>query len=115
MEHRCSVRKAVEFQLLLYRQGLPVQSALSRDLGLGGMCIQTGACDWRRNERLEIEILGPGGQPVMKLPAVVVHHSLRGTGVEFDTVSAEQRRTLRSWLYTGKPETETGSPVRAVA
>ncbi|HHH42691.1 MAG TPA: PilZ domain-containing protein [Gammaproteobacteria bacterium] len=115
MEHRCSVRKAVEFQLLLYRQGLPVQNAVSRDLGLGGMCIQTGACDWRRNERLEIEILGPGCQPVMKLPAVVVHHSLRGTGVEFDAVSAEQRRILRAWLYTDRPETEAEPAARAVA
>jgi len=29
MEHRCSMRKPIEFQLLLYRQGLPVQNAVS--------------------------------------------------------------------------------------
>ncbi|MFQ5643589.1 MAG: PilZ domain-containing protein [Thiogranum sp.] len=115
MEHRCSVRKPIEFQLLLYRQGLPVQSAVSRDLGLGGMFINTGACSWRRNERLEIEILGSGGKPEMKLPAVVVHHSMRGTGVEFDAVSDKQRRTLRAWLYGGQPETVVESPARAVA
>ena len=94
MEHRCSVRKRVKFRLLLYRQGLPVQSALSRDLGLGGMFINTGARGWRKNEYLEIEILGVGGQPELKLRAVVVHHSRRGTGVEFDAVSDEQRRIL---------------------
>ncbi len=94
MEHRCSVRKRVEFQLLLYRQGLPGQSAVSRDLGQGGMFINTGACGWRKNEYLEIEFLGVGGQPELKLPAMVIHHSRRGTGVEFDTVSDEQRRIL---------------------
>jgi len=79
------------------------------------MFINTGAISWRKNEYLEIEILGAGGQPVMKLPAVVVHHSLRGTGVEFDAVSGEQRRVLRAWLYGGKVDNAVASPARAVA
>jgi len=113
MEHRCSVRKPIEFQLLLYRQGLPVQNAVSRNLGLGGMFIDTGTCTWRKNEYLEIEILGCNGTPGVRLPAVVVHFSLRGTGVVFDAISAEQRRILRASFYAGNPETEPRS--RAVA
>ncbi|GMQ86940.1 MAG: hypothetical protein BMS9Abin08_0138 [Gammaproteobacteria bacterium] len=115
MEHRCSVRKPVEFQLFLYKQGLPVQNAVSRNLGLGGMFIDTGACSWRKNEYLEVEILKPNGKPGMKLPAVVVHHSMRGTGVVFDTVSDKQRRILRAWLYSNNLETTAEPHSRAVA
>ena len=104
MEHRCSMRKPIEFQLLLYRQGLPVQNAASSNIGLGGMFIDTGACLWRKNEYLEVEILGCNGKPGVKLPAVVVQHSRQGTGVAFDAISSEQRRTLRARLYDGSPE-----------
>jgi len=116
MEHRCSVRKPIEFQLLLYKQGLPVQNAVSQNLGLGGMFIDTGACSWRKNEYLEIEILGCSGKPGIRLPAVVVHYSMRGTGVVFDAISDEQRRALRVWLYGGSPEIAEEEPrARAVA
>lgn len=115
MEHRCSVRKPIEFQLLLYKQGLPVQNAVSRNLGLGGMFINTGACAWRKNEFLEIEILGSSGKPGIRLPAVVVHYSRRGTGVVFDAISSEQRRNLRAWLYGSSPEPAAEPRSRAVA
>lgn len=104
MEHRCSMRKPREFQLLLYRQGLPVQNAVSSNIGLGGMFIYTGACLWRKNECLEVEILGCNGKPGVKLPAVVVQHSRQGTGVAFDAISSEQRRTLRARVYDGSSE-----------
>ena len=115
MEHRCSVRKSIEFQLLLYRQGLPVQSAVCSNLGLGGMLISTGASAWRKNEYLEVEIMECNDRPGMKLPAVVVHHSKKGTGVVFDAVSAEQRSTLRAWLYDSSPAPTVVSHSRAVA
>ena len=99
MEHRCSVRKPIEFQLLLYKHGIPVQSGTSRNLGLGGMFIDTGNREWRKNEYLEVEVLGQEGEPSMRLPAVVIHHNGAGAGVMFDAVSNQQRRTLRSWLF----------------
>ncbi len=99
MEHRCSVRKPVGFQLLLYKHGLPIQSGVSRDLGLGGMFVETGTRSWRKNESLEIEFLGEGGQPAMRLSALVVHHSSAGVGLMFNALSSEQRRVLRSALF----------------
>jgi len=115
MEHRCSVRKPIEFQLLLYRQGLPVQNAVSRNLGLGGMLIDTGARAWRKNEYLEVEILGCNGKSGTRLPAVVVHYSTRGIGVVFDAISGKQRRTLRTCLYDSNPVTAAEPHPRAVA
>ncbi|VAW72123.1 hypothetical protein MNBD_GAMMA14-1015 [hydrothermal vent metagenome] len=100
MEHRCSVRKPIEFQLMLYKHGLPVQSAECRNLGLGGMLVDTGTTTWRKNEYLEVEFICADGSRGMRVPAVVVHHSKRGAGLMFDGIGGEQRRLLRAWLFT---------------
>lgn len=109
MEHRCSVRRPIGIQLLLYKDGLPVQIGICRNLGLGGLFIETGGYDWRKNECLEVELMGYNGKPAMRLPAVVVHYSERGAGLMFDTVSSEQRRILRGWLFSGRHERSTGA------
>ena len=95
MEHRCSVRKSFRFQVLLYKNGLPVQGGTCRDLGLGGVFVETAGYAWRKNEYLEVEFVGADGRSVMRLPGVVVHHSVRGAGLMFDAISNEQRRKLR--------------------
>ena len=116
MEHRCSVRKSIGFQLLLYKHGLPVQSGTCLNMGLGGMLIDTGDRQWRKNEYLEVEILRQAGEPAMRLPAVVVHQTTTGVGVMFDAVTSEQRRTLRSWLFgRSEQKTATSEISRAVA
>jgi PilZ domain len=116
MEHRCSVRKVIGFQLLLYKHGLPIQSGTCINMGLGGMLIDTGDRQWRKNEYLEVEILGQAGDAAMRLPAVVVHQTPMGVGVMFDAVTNEQRRTLRAWLF-GRSEQKSAATeiARAVA
>jgi hypothetical protein len=79
------------------------------------MLIYTGASAWRKNEYLEVEIMECNDRPGMKLPAVVVHHSEKGTGVVFDAVSDEQQRILRAWLYDSIPASKVGSQSLAVA
>ena len=106
MEHRCSVRKPFEFQLLIYKNGLPVQSSFSRNLGLGGVFIRAGSSEWRKNERLEVEFLGCG-KAGMRLPAMVVHQSARGVGLMFDGISGEQRRALRALLFSTDHDRES--------
>lgn len=104
MEHRCSVRKPFHFQLLLYKHGLPVQSGVCRNLGLGGMYITTDGYEWCKNEYLEVEFVGADDQSRMRLPAVVVHHGERGAGLMFDSITNEQRRKLRVWLFRKDPD-----------
>ncbi|MDT8386439.1 MAG: PilZ domain-containing protein [Thiogranum sp.] len=101
MEHRCSVRKPLQFQLLLYKHSLPVQSAICHNLGLGGMFISATGYQWRKNEILEVEFVGPENQPRMRLPAVVVHYGKQGAGLMFGSMTGEQRRRLRMWLFKG--------------
>ena len=109
MEHRCSVRKPFHFQLLLYKHGLPVQSGVCRNLGLGGMFITTSGYEWRKNEYLEVEFVSVDGEPRMRLPAVVVHHGEEGAGLMFDSISNEQRRRLRVWLFKRTADPAVGS------
>ncbi len=108
MEHRCSVRKPLGFQLLLYKHGLPVQSGVCRNLGLGGLFVETAERDWRRNEYLEVEIIARPGVPSMRLPAAVAHFDRTGAGLMFDAVSVAQRRRLRDWLFV-TPAGEIGA------
>ena len=114
MEHRCSVRKPLGFQLMLYKHGLPIQNGVCRNLGLGGLFIETGPRDWRRNEYLEVEILGKNGLPSMRLGAVVVHHDAAGAGLMFDAVTGAQRRRLRDWLFE-KTSRKTDTPSTGLA
>lgn len=114
MEHRCSVRKPLGFQLLLYKHGVPIQSGVCRNLGLGGLFIETGTREWRKNEYLEVEILGSNGLPSMRLPAVVVHFNDDGAGLMFDAVTGAQRRRLRDWLFE-KPESDTRKTAASLA
>ena len=114
MEHRCSVRKPAEFQLLIYKNGLPVQSSVSRNLGLGGIYIRAGTSQWRKNECLEIEFLGCGKAGI-RIPAVVVHQSENGVGLMFDGMTGEQRRELRVMLFSAEQDRESPVKHNAVA
>ncbi len=109
MEHRCSIRKPIEFQLLLYKQGIPVQTGMCRNLGLGGLLMETGSYQWRKNEYLEVEIVAYNGRRSIRLPAVVAHCSARGVGLMFDGISSEHRRILRGWLFSGRNGWPTGA------
>jgi len=105
MEHRCTVRKAVSFHVLLYKHGLPIQAGVCRNLGLGGLFVESAGYDWRRNEFLQVELIGGDGKSALRLPAVVAHHSMHGAGLMFDAISSEQRRMLRVLLSRVAGET----------
>lgn len=121
MEHRCSVRKTFKLHVLLYKHGIPVQAGICHNLGLGGMFVVSPGYEWRKNERLEIELLGADRRSALRLPGVVVHHSAQGAGLMFDAISNEQRRTLRvllARLITAEETVEADAleqPPRAVA
>lgn len=111
MEHRCSVRKSIEFQLLMYKHGLPMQIGVCRNLALGGLFIETSGYQWRNKDYLEVEIIGNNGQPLVRLPAMVVHRSRRGAGLVFGTLSNEQRHILRGRLFAGREARPTRTDV----
>lgn len=104
MEHRYSVRKPVEYQLILYRQGVPVQRGVGRNLGLGGVFVSGGDTKWRRNEHVEAEFVDATGKPLLRLSAMVVHSDAQGVGLMFDALSHGQRQYMRELVLGQKPE-----------
>ncbi|MEE9421648.1 MAG: PilZ domain-containing protein [Gammaproteobacteria bacterium] len=101
MEHRCSIRKQIAIRVLFYKHGLPVQSGQSRDLGLGGVFIETDPYRWHKNECIDVEFISTCGAK-LRLPALVVHQRKQGVGLMFDAVEAEQRKVLRDILFNTK-------------
>jgi hypothetical protein len=81
---------------------------VSRNLGLGGVYIEVGGCEWRKNECLEVEFLGCS-KAGMRLPAIVVHKSARGVGLMFDGISSEQQRELRVLLFRSESDSAVSS------
>jgi hypothetical protein len=81
---------------------------VTRNLGLGGVFVDVATCGWRKHECLEIEFVG-SGKTEMRLPAVVVHQTAQGVGLMFDSMSGEQRRTLRGWLFGNGAEASGAS------
>ena len=99
MEHRCSIRKPIAIRVLFYKHGLPVQSGLSRDLGLGGVFVETDSCRWQKNECLDVEFISSRGAK-FRLPALVVHQREQGVGLMFDQLEDGQRKRLRDILFS---------------
>jgi hypothetical protein len=115
MEHRCSIRKQIAIRVLFYKHGLPVQSGLSRDLGLGGVFVETGAFRWQKNECLDVEFISSRGAKFC-LPVLVVHQQEKGVGLMFDQLEAGQRKILREILFSSNqagsfhvPQTQVSS------
>lgn len=96
MEHRCCERKVLKIKALLYRNGLPVQSGQTRNLGLDG--VQVEVTGWRRHESLKVELAGSHRNEVIRLPATVVYQGQHAVGLVFEMVTEDQRTQLRSWL-----------------
>lgn len=101
MEHRCSIRKHIAIRVLFYKHGLPVLSGLSRDLGLGGLYVETGPFQWHKNECVDVELISSRGAK-LRLPVLVVHQRLQGVGLMFDGLEAGQRKMIRDILFSSK-------------
>ena len=98
MEHRCSLRKAYRRPVLLAASNTTV-SVATRDVGLGGMFIETQDVALSINTPVSIEF-APGDEPWrrFRLLAMVVRRTATGAGVMFleahDNVIAALRRAF---------------------
>lgn len=93
MEHRLSARERLSIPIMLYRQGLPVLTGISDDIGLGGLFVRTRSALWHINECYEVE-LSCAGVRTLRLRAVVVHWREDGVGLMFDEMTDSQRADL---------------------
>ena len=101
LERRWSIRKPIVMQVVIYDKGLPVAAAMSRNVGLEGMYVETNWHLFSKGSLIEAEFIiadTPGGQR-HRLPAVVLHVSRRGFGLTFDIFDQILFRALEAKLY----------------
>lgn len=116
MEHRCSKRWSIVLPVSIRRQEHPVAIGKTRNIGLEGMFIETGAAHFDQNTCLEIElgIKLDYQSRWLRMPAVVTHSSERGIGIMFRSLSPETERSLRNLIDKARHgDTPAGSPLSA--
>lgn len=83
MEHRCSIRIASEFDAVVNCRCVGVVHATIRDIGLGGMFVETGSIALRLNTPVDVTVKVPekGAYRQYRLPAWVVWSGPSGAGL----------------------------------
>jgi c-di-GMP-binding flagellar brake protein YcgR len=84
MEHRCYKRQPVQLEVQLKRQGRTVLRGQIRDIGLGGMYIQTASGALQEREVLEVELIL--NSTVCHMKAWVVHRDQAGAGMMLSAI-----------------------------
>lgn len=105
MEHRWHQRGEVDFNVVIYSDGLPVACGRAHNLSASGLLVQPGATliDINAPVELECTVKGRHGVRRLRIPAQVVHQSEQGTGVMFQTQRPEAQRTVNTMLTTFFP------------
>lgn len=100
-DRRWSARKSIALDVVLYEKGLPVAAAVSRNVGLEGMYVETLWHLFRKGTVLEAEfiIAGIRAGRRYRLPVVVMHVSKRGLGLMFSIFDRDLFRTLETMLH----------------
>ena len=102
IEQRWNERRRVHFDVDIVSSGQPAQQATCRDLGFGGLFVETDPQALSLNEGLDIDLnLRPGavaGTEHFRLPARVVRLNAYGAGLMFSGLRIENIRALRDVL-----------------
>ena len=73
----------------------------TRDIGLGGMFVETGRVNLPVNAMLDVSVLieGAHGMSPFRTGAIVVHSAEGGVGLMFTDVPLKLKETLHEMLY----------------
>ena len=102
MEHRWSVRKPVDMDVLVYHGGFPGTELRARNIGMEGMFIETGALALAKNSVLDVEFTLElaGRSQRYRMPSFVRHVSDVGVGIMFRKFNQELFQALHRLLYS---------------
>ena len=111
MERRWSARKPIVLDVVIYEMGLPVATAVSRNVGLEGMYVETVWHLFCKGTRLEAEfiIADIRGRRRYRLPVIVAHVSRRGFGLVFNIFDQKLFRAFEAMLYGFDDSAQLGS------
>lgn len=97
MEHRCSIRILSEFDAVVNCRRVGVIHAKIKDLGFGGMFVETGSIALRPNTPVDVTVRVPekGAAKPSRLRAWVVWAGPRGAGLMLRSFDDATYATLR--------------------
>ena len=100
MEHRWSVRTPLSTQVTIYHNKLPVAVCTTKDIGLGGLFINSGPITYPVNTTLDLEFKLDSGEEFKqyRMLACVVYGSEKGLGLMFLEPNPEVIRTVRKMI-----------------
>lgn len=96
MEKRRNPRRQLALTTVLYRQGLAVIGGKVRNIGSGGMFLETGPVSLPKGTTLEAKVSfqTPDGEERFHLEAEVAHRNAEGMGLRFRTRPPEALERL---------------------
>jgi hypothetical protein len=104
MEHRYATRLPLRINVLIYRQGLPVQVGRTRDISAEGAFVEAGPFHGPLPGCLDLEFLpGQEGCERFRLKALVVHRNQNGFGIEFAAMDDHGATNLQHCLRRVPP------------
>lgn len=114
MEHRWSVRKPVDIEITLRRQGMGAKRYKTKNISLEGVFVESGTDAWPEETFLELELPLYDGQRSgsekaqhHRIPVVVVHRANGGMGLMFCVFDQPLFRIVEHLLYGTASATET--------
>jgi hypothetical protein len=116
MEHRCSIRISSEVDAVVNCRRVGVVHATIRDVGLGGMFVETGSIALRLNTPVDVTVRVPGngGHRPYRLRTWVVWVGSGGAGLMFRSFDDAAAIVLRKLvLGSSRLLTASGAPVSA--
>ena len=110
-ERRWSARKPIALDVVIYEKGLPVATAVSRNVALDGMYVETVWHLFREGTPLKAEFIvaDTRGGRRYRLPVIVKHVSRRGFGVTFNIFDQKLFRAIEAMLYGFDDSAQLGS------
>ncbi len=104
VDHRWSVRQAVELPVKLYEGGEPLGQGRIHNVGIGGMFVELSGLKGKKlmtDARVSVAftITNNGNISHHRLPATVVWAADTGAGLMFTDFNIETVHTLRDMLY----------------
>jgi hypothetical protein len=101
MEHRWSLRKPVEIDVTLRRQGLFHKRYKTKNISLEGVFVESGQDSWPEDTFLELELPADDKRREAghAIPVVVVHRSGEGMGLMFCVFDQQLFKIVEHLLY----------------
>lgn len=101
MEHRCSLRRPMKVDIVLNYRSLGLVRGRSRDVGMGGMFVETGRIQIPVNAMVDVSVMldTADGACAFHAEAIVVHTNKGGIGMMFSDLKPGLHDLLHDLIY----------------